>query len=86
MSHKVFELSSCWSVALYWQVLHDVGGTYFAGVNYCAMSKYKEPKTKEQWDTVVKNLKVRLLKILSRRRNRVWARKEKLCQISKVLC
>ena len=30
------------------------------GVNYCAMNKYKGPKTKEQWDTVVKNLKVGL--------------------------
>lgn len=40
------------------QVLSDVGGKNFAGVNYCAMNKYKGPKTKEQWDTVVKNLKV----------------------------
>ena len=40
------------------QVLADVGGKSFVGVNYCAMNKYKGPKTKEQWDTVVKNLKV----------------------------
>jgi D-psicose/D-tagatose/L-ribulose 3-epimerase len=39
------------------QVLADVGGKSFVGVNYCAMNKYKGPKTKEQWDTVVKNLK-----------------------------
>lgn len=40
------------------QVLADVGGKNFVGVNYCAMNKYGGPKTKEQWDTVVKNLKV----------------------------
>lgn len=40
------------------QVLADVGGKSFVGVNYCAMNKYKGPKTKEQWTTVVKNLKV----------------------------
>ena len=37
-----------------------MGGKNFVGVNYCAMNKYKGPKTKEQWDTVVKNLKVPL--------------------------
>ena len=42
------------------QVLSTVGGKNFVGVNYCAMSKYKQPKTKEQWDTVTKNLKVSL--------------------------
>ena len=42
------------------QVLHEVGGKHFVGVNYCAMNKYKGPKTKEQWDTVVRNLKARV--------------------------
>ena len=42
------------------QILRDVGGKYFMGVNYCAMDKYTVPCSTEQWNTCRDSLKVQL--------------------------
>lgn len=38
----------------------EVGARRFVGVNYCAMGKYLQPATPEQWQHCVTSLKVLL--------------------------
>ena len=41
------------------QILHECDGKFFVGVNYCAMDKYREPCSPEQWKNCVDSIKVR---------------------------
>ena len=38
--------------------MHECDGKYFVGVNYCAMDKYREPCSAEQWKCCVESIKV----------------------------
>ncbi|KAK9805970.1 hypothetical protein WJX73_009800 [Symbiochloris irregularis] len=39
------------------QAVHQCGGNYFGGVNYCAMEKYTQPCSAEQWRYCKSSLK-----------------------------
>ena len=39
------------------QILHECNGKYFVGVNFCAMDKYREPCSPEQWKCCVESIK-----------------------------
>ena len=41
------------------QKLSQFGGKYMMGVTFCAMDKYREPCSKEQYQSSVKSIKVK---------------------------
>ena len=43
------------------QHLHECNGKFIVGVNYCAMDKYREPCSPEQWKNCVESIRVRRL-------------------------